>query len=249
MAVPKLSLCIPTINRWNKFLKDSIPKYLENPYINEIVICDENGNDVIDIMTAYPDHPKLILHINDSRLGAHLNKNKVVSLAKNDWIALIDSDNFAPTNEYFGAWAEFIGDGIPDPNFVYCPGKSIVAEGYHDLNFTTYSGFALNKHNWKQVHHNPVFDVLTNNGNFIVNKQSYLASTDSYYKEIMEMNNAWECKLKTALMLDYGLNFIIVGKMQWYHARHPDSLYMETLKELEKVREPIMNIYECFCCL
>ena len=31
------------MDRWN-FLKVSLPKYLENPYIDEIVISDENGN-------------------------------------------------------------------------------------------------------------------------------------------------------------------------------------------------------------
>jgi hypothetical protein len=57
-SIPKLSLCIPTKNRWN-FLKVNIPKYLENPYINEIVICDENGEDAKMIQETFKDNEKI----------------------------------------------------------------------------------------------------------------------------------------------------------------------------------------------
>ena len=38
------SLCIPTMDRFDKFLSRYLPKYLANEYINEIIITDENGN-------------------------------------------------------------------------------------------------------------------------------------------------------------------------------------------------------------
>jgi hypothetical protein len=77
-----ISLCIPTMNRWG-FLKNNIPKYLENPYINEIVICDETGEDAALILTHFIN-PKIKVFTNEQRLGGYLNKNKVVSLATND---------------------------------------------------------------------------------------------------------------------------------------------------------------------
>jgi hypothetical protein len=39
---PPLTLCIPTMNRWS-FLEKNIAEYLKNPYIDDIVICDENA--------------------------------------------------------------------------------------------------------------------------------------------------------------------------------------------------------------
>jgi FkbM family methyltransferase len=62
ITIEKMSLCIPTMDRWS-FLQKYIPLYLENPFIDEIVICDENGNDA-----------KLIgEHINNPRVKVHVN--------------------------------------------------------------------------------------------------------------------------------------------------------------------------------
>lgn len=40
------SLCIPTMNRFDSYLKNNLEKYLQNNLIDEIVISDENGNDI-----------------------------------------------------------------------------------------------------------------------------------------------------------------------------------------------------------
>ena len=40
------SLCIPTLNRFDEYLKINLPKYLDNKLIDEIIISDENGNDI-----------------------------------------------------------------------------------------------------------------------------------------------------------------------------------------------------------
>lgn len=79
---PKISLCIPTKNRW-KFLQNYIPKYLTNPYIDEIVICDENGEDKKLIETTFPKNSKIRVYQNSAILGPFRNKQKVASLAKN----------------------------------------------------------------------------------------------------------------------------------------------------------------------
>ena len=40
------TLCIPTIDRFDKFLSRYLPEYINNSLINEIIITDENGNDI-----------------------------------------------------------------------------------------------------------------------------------------------------------------------------------------------------------
>ena len=42
----KFSLCIPTMDRYDKFLSINLPKYINNLFIDEIIISDENGNDI-----------------------------------------------------------------------------------------------------------------------------------------------------------------------------------------------------------
>ena len=71
------SLCIPTIDRYDTFLSIYLPKYIENELINEIIICDENGHDVNKIKSNNSINcSKLKLHINETKLGTFLNKQK-----------------------------------------------------------------------------------------------------------------------------------------------------------------------------
>ena len=43
------TLCIPTMNRYDLHLSKYLLSYIENNLIDEIIICDENGNDVKQI--------------------------------------------------------------------------------------------------------------------------------------------------------------------------------------------------------
>jgi len=89
------SLAIPTMDRYDKYLKYNLPKYIQNEYIREIVICDENGNDYEKIKKELGSCDKIKLYKNDSRLGPLKNKIKTMSLCSCNHIALIDSDNYA----------------------------------------------------------------------------------------------------------------------------------------------------------
>ena len=89
------SLAIPTMDRYEKYLKHNLPKYIQNEYIREIVICDENGNDYEKIQKDFGNNNKIKLYKNDNKLGPFKNKIKTMGLCSCDHIALIDSDNYA----------------------------------------------------------------------------------------------------------------------------------------------------------
>ena len=80
----KFSLCIPTIDRYDKFLSIYLPKYMNNLFIDEIIISDENGNDVKKIKQNIKNLDKFKFNINDEKLGVFYNKLKCCQLAKND---------------------------------------------------------------------------------------------------------------------------------------------------------------------
>jgi hypothetical protein len=101
------TLCIPTIDRFDQFLHRYLEKYLDNEYISEIIITDENGNDIDKIRNVYGENSKLKLYKNETRLGPFLNKIKACSLANNEWIVLMDSDNFA-YKDYFQMTKKYI---------------------------------------------------------------------------------------------------------------------------------------------
>ena len=101
------SLCIPTLDRFDSFLKKNIQKYLDNELISEIIISDENGNDIKLIKENFTENSKLKLFKNEKILGPFLNKLKCCKHAKNEWIVLLDSDNFADI-DYFKISQKYI---------------------------------------------------------------------------------------------------------------------------------------------
>ena len=78
----KFTLCIPTMNRFDNFLKRNLPYFIEEPRNDQIVICDENGADVQKIAEEFHSE-KLLLVTNTNRLGCLLNKMKCMSLSRN----------------------------------------------------------------------------------------------------------------------------------------------------------------------
>ena len=116
----KFSLCIPTIDRYDKFLSIYLPKYMNNLFIDEIIISDENGNDVKKIKQNIKNLDKFKFNINDEKLGVFYNKLKCCQLAKNDWIALIDSDNFADI-DYFQVANNFLNNNDIKSNTILAP--------------------------------------------------------------------------------------------------------------------------------
>ena len=90
----QISLCIPTMRRWD-FLKINLPKYLKNNYIYEIIITDETGEDFQKVNEFFKNEEKIKIFKNEKRLGPFLNKLECMKKATLEWICLMDSDNFA----------------------------------------------------------------------------------------------------------------------------------------------------------
>ena len=78
------SLCIPTMDRYDSFLKRYLPEYLKNDLIDEIIISDENGNDAKKIQRDFPNNNKIIINVNSRKLGPFLNKLTCCNLAKKE---------------------------------------------------------------------------------------------------------------------------------------------------------------------
>lgn len=98
-------------------LKLFIPRYLNIPIVREIVICDDaNSGDAValrlwlpttDIPPADQARVRIFDSESDVRLGGFRNKVRCLSLAQQDWVSLIDSDNFASPEHYWGPLSAF----------------------------------------------------------------------------------------------------------------------------------------------
>jgi glycosyltransferase involved in cell wall biosynthesis len=240
MEIPKISLCIPTYNRFDKFLSINIPKYLENPYIHEIIISDEDGNDIEKIKTHFPNENKLKLFKNDSRLGPFLNKDTAVSYASNEWVCLMDSDNFAPI-PYFDAWANYIKANGIDKKNVYLPIQTIPQPNHGGFNYTDFKDIILEKSN---VRYNNIerMSCMLNTGNYIFHRDNFL-ETKNIMPELHSKLDVQDVFFKNALLLLNDSKLIVVPNMMYHHIVHDGSFFTNNVSNFQNAHNLILNIY------
>lgn len=227
------SLCITTMDRYDSFLSISLPKYLENNLIDEIIITDENGNDIEKIKKNFPNNEKLILIQNEKRLGPFLNKIKVCSFAKNEWIVLMDSDNFAD-NTYFLTAKEYINKIINNQNnIILAPSKANPQFNYKHLSGFIYKKNEILNNNKKELvlikqGYNDSM-VLMNTGNYVINKNLFNKLDLSN-----ETNNIYKSSacdviyFNTLLFEQTNVEMHVVDELEYEHVVHPKSTYITT---------------------
>lgn len=223
------SLCIPTMNRFDDFLIHNIPKYLENHLIDEIIITDENGKDIEKIKKHFGEHEtKLKLFKNEHRLGPFMNKLSACSYAKNEWIALIDSDNFAD-EDYFITSKNYIETNVGqnEKNVILSPCKSDCFD-YSTLQDITFKKGSFPKYDTNE------YTLLMNTGNYVIHKS--LINGLDISNETNNIHNSPTCDvmlMNTLFFEQFDLFFHVVPELKYIHAIHELSIYKQ-LSEIYK---------------
>jgi len=238
------TLCIPTMNRYDNFLSKSLPLYINNPLINEIIITDENGNDINKIINSNIKSNKLKLYKNKNRLGPFLNKLTACKYASNEWIVLIDSDNFADFN-YFNNAYEYIKT-LENTKY------TIISPSFAkpEFNFKHLQNKTINKFNLKEIvnfdnaHRGSYssLEILMNAGNYILNKN--LINDLDLSKEINNIQYSSACDviyMNTLFFEQFNLNFHVRSNLEYDHAVHDDSIYIKTHKNFKEFNNFIYN--------
>lgn len=222
------SLCIPTMDRFDHFLKENLKKYLQINLIKEIVIVDENGNDYEKIKSEFND-PKIKLHKNDKKLGSLLNKIKVCSLSNNEWIVLIDSDNFADET-YFEVINNYIINNKLSKNVILSP---CWAKPAFDLR--NYSNKILTT---KNLEKKDSLCFLMNVGNYVINK--YVIDNikiDDY--NCLKYNACDVIFFNTLCFEQLDIEFHIVENLFYEHTVHNNSVYLLEHVSTKDTRETV----------
>ena len=225
MVDPQISVCIPTMDRFDTFLHKYIPLYLENPHINEIIICDENGNDYEKINKVF-SHEKLFVFKNESKLGALRNKFNVGSRATSEYVCILDSDNFADES-YFVAFKEFIRKNGPDPNTIYSPSVA------GPFNFTNFIGKTITKDNISFSGEGGDMSCLLNTMNFIISKV-LLNIVSDYMAKNEDTNASFAADAVYFNMIALCCNdfkFEVIPGMTYDHVVHDGSYFTSTAAE------------------
>jgi hypothetical protein len=240
---PLLSVCIPTMNRW-QYLKESLPKYIDNPHIDEIVICDETGFDALAIRQHYSTCGKVKVYINDAPLGAGLNKMNVVSKAKNTWVALLDSDNFADT-DYFLTWQTYVDTHGVDTATVYAPSVCHNKDGYANFDYSKHNDKAINKTNFQQCFRDGLWEMILNTGNFIVHRDNYLGAipTQPAVQPLLKRNSPIEAYLKAGALIEHAMNYRVIPDMKWYHGINKESVFSQNEDLLDADRSIVWSYF------
>ena len=232
----KLSLCIATMNRWDKFLSNTLPKYLENPYIGEIIISDENGEDAKKIRENITDS-RVKVYVNDSRLGAFRNKRKAVSYATFPWVCLMDSDNFAPI-EYFHAWRRVFDEN--NTTMIYSPSMTYPTSNHPGFNWTHILD-VFTPTTFKQVVAKHWHNHQLNVGNYIVSKEQFMKGEPPADSDLNIRCHAMDVQYQNYLLFTSGASMRLVSGMKYYHNVHDESYYVT--EGAKSAQDEIFNLY------
>ena len=229
-----ISVCIPTMRRFS-FLKESVPQYLVNPHVTELVIVDETGEDYAAITAAF-SHPKLRVYQNETRLGMLKNKLRAASYATSDFIAILDSDNFADVG-YFTAFKTFLSSHSFSPTCLFLP-----CAATPNFNYREWIGTPITQENIRQ--HYPRIGTCMNTMNSIISREflsTFDILSDTPLCDEIGCYDSMYFVLYTLFHMK-GTAFVVPG-MEYQHRVHAESGYTLTHTEFQNGLKMVLERY------
>lgn len=176
-----ISLAIPFYNT-SKFFLDCIKYSLDNQFVSEIVVNDDCSTPEewknLNILVETLDSKKIKIFRNDKNVKAFRNKYITVTKCTNEWVYLLDSDNYPFENNY-----DILKEVDQTLEYIcYSPCKLFCKYDHQD-EYQTISDYSFKydligieeskdaifkKTKW--------FDWFLNTGNYFFNKNFYLNS-------------------------------------------------------------------------
>jgi len=228
-----LSVAIPTMRRWN-FLKDILPVFLDHPAIAKVVVCDETGEDAEAIKSSFAQKQKLLVVVNEKRLGIYQNKRKAFAIAATyaPHVALLDSDNY-----FSEEWIDIIAHVLKGSD-----GKTLYGSAeFKNTNITTgeitfpcehFSGIRLDSASWNTVFTRPRCANLLNDGNLVMPSACVDLLPDSVKSESLLAADAIYM-LRNCVKGGYSVYY--VPGLTYIHTVHDGSSWLETEAESMKI--------------
>jgi len=221
-----LTVAVPTMDRWT-FLKDQIPRYLNDPNVSFVVISDENGRD-IDIISKmeHDSHPKLRLYQNDTILGVYGNKRQCFKKAPSDWVAVLDSDNQFESDFFEAFLKARERDGPASEKTIYCAGEIVrldLATNKVEDRTSHFSGMKISRENWNDVLNTRGWNFLLNDGNCIWPKSVFRHFPDLPEEQIVGTDSIFF--MRQAIQAGYTLS--VEPTMRYIHTVHDGSHWLQ----------------------
>lgn len=228
IIMDKITLAIPFYNT-SQYFTDCIKYALEDNFINEIVVNDDcssshHFNNLVSIVESLNTN-KIKLFKNNKNLGAFRNKYQTVSRCSNDWIYMLDSDNY-PFEESYQIIKSISGldsNICYSPAHLYCKNDGVNEyQNISDYNFG-YDTIGIDESKTMISSGRKWFDWFVNSGNYIFNKEKYLKCLEKPFNDL----NTPFLQADTAVTFYYWLSnggkFKVVEGLRHHHRLRMDS--------------------------
>ena len=246
-----ISLAIPTYNT-SQYFEDCLKYALDDNFVSEIVVNDDCSSSEhfqsFKSKIQNINSTKIKLFVNTKNLGAFRNKYQTVKKCSNDWVYLLDSDNY-PFEETY----QIIRD-IPDdnpsicfsPRQLFCKNdNSVDYENVSDYTFK-YDTIGIEESKDAIFKRTKWFDWFFNSGNYIINKQMYL---DSLSESFIDTNTPLlhaDTAAAYYFWLKNGGKFVVVNKLRHNHRLRPESYWNtcgdNSMKSVEYYKDKVVNL-------
>lgn len=234
MQNKKISLCLTNYNRYEEVL-NSFVNVADDNRISEIVISDDASDIEIfkRLQTAVSFCPKVKLYRSEINRDCYGNKRHVISLAENEWVAIIDSDNIIDKS-----YIDAIYNCTPwHKEIIYQPVFAMPA-----FNFTEFEGELITRSNVHEFIDRRLFDTALNAMNYFCNRDWYLDCWDGSVDPVTAdsiFHNYNHLKAGGAIYFAEGLTY--------NHTIHAGSHYVNNVKRTptgfyESIVEQLRNL-------
>ena len=240
-----ISLAITYFNK-AKFISECLNNYILNEdRINEIVILDDFSSDfdykyLLELVSKVNNN-KIKVYRNKKNLNIPLNKIEVLKYCNNDWIFLLDADNYISKETIdilynLDKWNE---------NYIYAPTDiKKIGSNSNQLNFKIFNDIVFNKAELKnRDFFNKKLVCFMNMCNYFLNKNSYLNCMEIKLPLVNEFIDNIGLRFLTpydsmflfCLWLSQNNNILAVKNLRYYHRLYLQSTFFKSDKS--KVHE------------
>lgn len=230
----KYTLAFTTYNSASYMIKQLERNYFElsEGLIDEIIIQDDLTDDY-NILKEFETN-NIKIYQNSQRLLPLLGRVNLLNKCKNDWVILMDSDNFLNKKSFDALRPLSLQQGV-----IYAPGfatpefdfKSQYANTMIDMHMAA-NRIGVPGVNW--------INVLLNTGNYLVPRQEYLevakdidTSFPVHPCEVLYFNYLW---------LKSGRNIFCSENYEYEHTLREDSFY-RTHSSIPDLEQSLYNLY------
>ena len=242
-----ISLAIPFYNN-SKYIKEALGLVvMRDSRINEIIILDDYSNEneyikMVEIAFKKPNRDKIKIFRNKKNLKLPLNKIEVLKYCSNNWVYLLDADNYLCVNTIdilykLPEWKE---------DTIYAPWISITFPNFSSaLDYRNLKNIEIDRNYVRDKFFDGKMTTFMNNCNYFLCKDKYLDCMNKNNNIIENLINNIGANLLMPfdsitlliLWLKENNKIKVVEYLEYKHRIHDESTFKISDKRFER------NIY------